>query len=208
MSRFDPHDPPRAIILPDNQPPEDRAAFVASLVAEHGDFILKEAHRRANLQPASGEDVQQRVLLMLHEHLYAPIQAQKMSFEQTRNYLGGVVRKEAANYTRARRRGLPGGADGELLVSPAMDPERAVSRAEHRAKIMRHIEELSPEERAVVRGIDLEGMSLKEVAARMGIPVGTVSTIHTRARKNLKDLALASERAATLAGRARRGGGR
>lgn len=202
MSLYDPKNPPRAVIVPEHQPPGDREAFFASLYAEHGDFILQEARRRANLQPASAEDVRQRVAVIFHDHLHARVEEQKMSHDEVRAYLGGVIWKVARNYTRERGRRLPGGADAELVVCSAMDPERAAALAEHRAKVRRYFAELPLKERRVLQLIDLEGNTLKQAAAELGLALGSVSTLHTRARKNLREIALASERA-TRVGRRR-----
>jgi RNA polymerase sigma factor (sigma-70 family) len=200
MSLYDPKNPRRAIVLPESQPAEDRDAFVRSLTKEHSDFVLEVLRRRRDLQPASAEDVQQRVLVIFDRHLAKQAEAERMIPEQVERFLRGVIKKEVGNYTRGRSRGLPGGADADVVISPALDPERAAALAEHRAKIARYLDQLSRTEAAVVRYIDLEGMMLKEAAERLGLPPGTVSTTHIRARKKLRELAIASRRATALAG--------
>ena len=49
------------------------------------------------------------------------------------------------------------------------------------------VAELPPEFRAVVELVDLEGLSYKAVAARLGCPVGTVMSRLHRARRRLRD---------------------
>ena len=45
-------------------------------------------------------------------------------------------------------------------------------------------------------------LTIKQAAAELMLPLGSVSTLHTRARKHLREIALASVRA-TLVGRRR-----
>ena len=191
---------PGVLIVPENQPPEDRAAFIASVCAEHAKFILDVLLRRRDLQAASAEDVGQRVLLVLRKHLDEHVDRERPAPEAVQAFLRGVIRKEVGNHTRGRRRGLPQGADAEGVVCAALDPERAVALAEHRAKVARYIGMLSKVEAEVVRAIDLEDMTVKAVAKKLGLPLGTVSTVHIRARQKLREIALASERATTFGG--------
>ena len=56
------------------------------------------------------------------------------------------------------------------------------------------VAELPPEFRAVVELVDLQGLSYKDVAARLGCPVGTVMSRLHRARRRLRDRLDASGR--------------
>ena len=207
MSPYDPKNPPRALILPENQPLDDRNAFIEALCEEHADFILGVLLRRRDLQEASARDVRQQVMVVFCEHLDEHPEKAAMSPEEMQAFLRGVIRMVTANYTRARRRALPLGPETDGVLCPALDPERAAALAEHRAKIARYLDELTFIEAAVVRAIDLEGKTVVEVAEKLGRRRGTVSTIHGRAREKLRERALASERATALKGRAARRGG-
>jgi RNA polymerase sigma-70 factor, ECF subfamily len=55
-------------------------------------------------------------------------------------------------------------------------------------EVRRAIDELPPHEREIVRLADLEGPSLPEIAAHLGIPVGTVKSRSFRAHRHLADL--------------------
>lgn len=91
---------------------------------------------------------------------------------------------------RRRRRPAPGRIDDR--AEPADDPLRAdptlpAERAELEATVQRALMALAPDHRAVVVLKDLDGLRYEDIAAILGIPVGTVRSRLHRARGELRE---------------------
>jgi len=101
---------------------------------------------------------------------------------------------------RARSRGAQGRAFGTERV-PEEDweralpddnpgesaPDAAAARSQERAKIMKALDTLSEDHRRIVMLSDLEGLSYREIAETLEIPMGTVMSRLHNARKRLRD---------------------
>jgi RNA polymerase sigma-70 factor (ECF subfamily) len=79
-------------------------------------------------------------------------------------------------------------------ASRADDPARLAERASEREQVNRAIGELPLEYREVVVLRELEGLSYKEIAAVVSIPIGTVMSRLARARERLRDRLAATGR--------------
>ena len=102
---------------------------------------------------------------------------------------------------RARSRAAQGRAFGTERV-PEEDWERvitdpnpgeaspadAASRREERQKIMKALDQLSEDHRRIIMLGDLEGLSYREIAETLEIPMGTVMSRLHNARKKLRDV--------------------
>src|SRR5207248_3043584 len=66
-------------------------------------------------------------------------------------------------------------------------PDEAAARTEDRAKIMQALDTLSEDHRKIVMLSDLEGLSYREIAETLDIPMGTVMSRLHNARKRLRD---------------------
>ena len=101
---------------------------------------------------------------------------------------------------RGRARGAQGRAFGTERVPeedwervlPDQDPgdespDAAAARTEERAKIMKALDTLSEDHRRIVMLSDLEGLSYREIAETLDIPMGTVMSRLHNARKRLRD---------------------
>lgn len=97
---------------------------------------------------------------------------------------------------RARQRAARGRALGterleeaeweRTLVDPGEAPDASAARAEERRRIARALESLPPHHRAIIMLSDLEGLSYREIAEVLGIPMGTVMSRLHNARKRLR----------------------
>jgi RNA polymerase sigma-70 factor (ECF subfamily) len=113
-------------------------------------------------------------------------------------WLYRIVMNVAAD--KARSRGAQGRAFGTERV-PEEDwervlpdqnpgdeaPDAAAARREQRAKIMRALDTLSEDHRKIIMLSDLEGLSYREIADTLAIPMGTVMSRLHNARKRLRD---------------------
>jgi RNA polymerase sigma-70 factor (ECF subfamily) len=73
----------------------------------------------------------------------------------------------------------------ELHPQPAATPESMAIADEGRERLTRALETLPPRHRAVLVLRELEGCSYKEIAAITSIPIGTVMSSLSRARRQL-----------------------
>src|SRR5207247_7622953 len=97
---------------------------------------------------------------------------------------------------KARQRGAQGRAFGPERVSeeewertmpdPGEEPDDAAARGEERARITRALEALPEHHRAIIMLSDLEGLSYREIADVLNIPMGTVMSRLHNARKRLR----------------------
>ena len=95
---------------------------------------------------------------------------------------------------RLRRDAVPGRraepvvlADAEAGLDPVRSAEEQVLLGVEHGDVGGALERLSPELRAVVRATALDGLTSREAARLLGIPVGTVKSRMRRARAQLKE---------------------
>ena len=108
----------------------------------------------------------------------------------SRAWLLTIVRNTCYTWLeRKRARGPEMTLDEEIhgVESNAMDPENRVLREEDKQLVRRAVEELPVELREVVVLRELEELSYKEIAAVVGIPIGTVMSRLARARERLRE---------------------
>jgi RNA polymerase sigma-70 factor (ECF subfamily) len=75
--------------------------------------------------------------------------------------------------------------DEELHPRPVATPESIAIADEDRERLSRALESLPPRAREILVLRELEGCSYKEIAAVMSIPIGTVMSSLSRARRQL-----------------------
>jgi RNA polymerase sigma-70 factor (ECF subfamily) len=76
----------------------------------------------------------------------------------------------------------------ETADAEALDPALLAARSSDGEAVRKALEELAPEFREVVVLRELEGLSYHEIADVAGVPVGTVMSRLSRARKRLRRL--------------------
>ena len=99
-------------------------------------------------------------------------------------------------HDKARQRGAQGRAFGTERVTEeewertmpdsSEEPDRAAARAQDRERITRALEALPEHHRAIIMLSDLEGLSYREIADVLDIPMGTVMSRLHNARKRLR----------------------
>jgi RNA polymerase sigma-70 factor, ECF subfamily len=111
-------------------------------------------------------------------------------------WLFRIVMNMAAD--RARQRAARGRAFGtdpvpeeeweRLMVEQGASPADAATRAQERERIMRGLDALPEHHRAIIMLGDLEGLSYREIADVLRIPMGTVMSRLHNARRKLRDV--------------------
>jgi RNA polymerase sigma-70 factor (ECF subfamily) len=109
--------------------------------------------------------------------------------DEPRAWLLKIVRNTCS--TLRSRRHMPLTTDETLervSSSPSSQPDRSFQRAQRASDVRGAIESLPDEFREAVVLREIEGLSYKEVASVIGVPIGTVMSRLSRARERLKDL--------------------
>ncbi len=80
---------------------------------------------------------------------------------------------------------LPAEIDLENVLGPYLDPETVLLEKANSERVHEALSALSLEYREVIALRELEGMSYKEIAQIAGVPIGTVMSRLSRARKEM-----------------------
>ena len=161
------------------------------LVRQYGPMVRQLSLRLAG-ERAEAEDLAQEALLKAVRGLEG--------FEG-RSTLGSWIHRITVNAWKNRLRaksarrterffsrdGESASAEPEDAASPEPSPEDEALAAEKRRRIDRALQRLEPEERAVLVLRELDGLSYAEIAASLGLPLGTVKSRLARARDILAE---------------------
>ena len=162
----------------------DRHA-VAAVEARFG-RLLSGFLRDALPDPASAEDVLQQVLLEIWRRGpdYDPDRAGLLTWMMT------IARSRAIDERRRRR---PEPVDPADVVERAGPGSSEVDRMLERWRLGGLLDRIPPEEAIALRLRFYEELAQPEIAARMGIPLGTVKTRMVRGLARLRGLILEEE---------------
>lgn len=105
-------------------------------------------------------------------------------------WLIGIARNRAIDRFRSRavRARVVEGADPPDLGDQPDNPEQAASRNERRERVRRALEPLPVEQRTLLEHAYFLGLTHSELAARFGLPLGTVKTRVRAAMLALREL--------------------
>lgn len=154
------------------------------LVAQHTRRVFSIAYRFAG-RVDDAEDLTQEVFVKVYQSLsrYRP---EAGSFA---TWIGVVARNHAIDhYRRRREERLRLREDGDLLAqlpATAERQDRAVEREERARLVRRALRTLPNELREALVLCDLEGLAYDEIAAALGVPLGTVKSRINRGRLEL-----------------------
>jgi RNA polymerase sigma-70 factor, ECF subfamily len=158
----------------------DRNAF-SELVCIHAQGVLNVIFRMCgNAQVA--EDAAQETFIRAWSHLG--------SFRvdsSLRNWLYRIALNTATDMLRKEKRILPGDVDGFQLADPQPGPEGIYLQEERTALVQTAIQSLPDASRAVLVLKEYEGLSYREIADALDIPIGTVMSRLNYARRVLKE---------------------
>jgi RNA polymerase sigma-70 factor (ECF subfamily) len=158
----------------------DRNAF-SELVCIHAQGVLNVIFRMCgNAQVA--EDAAQETFIRAWSHLG--------SFRvdsSLRNWLYRIALNTATDMLRKEKRILPGDVDDFQLADPQLGPEGIYLQEERTALVQAAIQSLPDASRAVLVLKEYEGLSYREIADALDIPLGTVMSRLNYARRTLKE---------------------
>jgi len=135
-------------------------------------------------EPADAEDVLQEAVMRAFRHF------QTFRGERARSWLLAIVRNSCWSFIR--RRGEPTEVfdeeqeTAEVVPLQIAQPEAELLRSESGERIRAEVAALRPEFREAFLLREVEGLSYKEIAEVTGVPIGTVMSRLSRARRELQ----------------------
>lgn len=151
---------------------------VADLYDQHAQFVWRSLHR-LGVHRADLADLLQDVFVTLHKR------RAELSSRSPRGLLWTIAVGRVRNYRRRAHRGAERLQAEPPEVIATSDPERALQRARQRERGQRLLDALDPEKRAVFVMFEVEGLSGKDIAAKLDVPLGTVHSRLHAARREL-----------------------
>ncbi len=155
----------------------DRWAF-GELVRRHRQGVINIVYRMCG-DANTAEDAAQEAFLRAWQHLdkYQP----KASF---RNWLYKIATNSAYNLLRTEKPTVD--VDSHMPMDKTSGPEQSVEKEERAQLVQRAVLSLSQACRSVLILREYEGMSYREIAETLDIPVGTVMSRLNYARQALR----------------------
>lgn len=161
-------------------PPRRDVGEFRELAAEHEPFLHSTAVRLAGDKELARDLVQETLTRALfHFH----------RFKQGTNFRAWLVTiLTHLYYDQLKHEKVVSKAGAELVTREVVDGEIGETPPGSDEAVSRAIEALDPDLRAVVICCYVNGLSYKEAAAKLNVPIGTISTRLMRARERLKAL--------------------
>ena len=152
------------------------------VVRTHSARVYRLAYRLTG-NPHDAEDLTQEVFVRVFRSLanYTPGTFEGWLHRITTNLFLDMVRRRA----RLRMEGLP--EDTERLPGTSPSPEQVYSDTHLDPQVQAALDALSPEFRVAVVLCDIEGLTYEEIAATLGIKLGTVRSRIHRGRVQLRE---------------------
>lgn len=152
--------------------PEPRALTLAEVYREHADFVWR-LLRHLRVDDASRDDVFNEIFLVVHRRL-----ADYDGRSSLRAWLFGIARNTALHHHRGAARHLRRVAAGPQPV-PGPGPDDYVARREAHALVEKFLAGTGDDARLVFTLVDIEGMTIPEIASQTGV---NLNTLYTRLR--------------------------
>jgi len=151
------------------------------MVESHFDPVWR-ALKRLGVPEGGVDDAAQQVFLVASRRL------DEIDPRGERPYLLGIALRVAADARRAvvRRREVPMDDVVEMAAAPGPAPEEVLDDKQALGLLSAHLARLPDEMREAFVLFELEELPAPEVAALLGVPVGTVASRVRRARDSIR----------------------
>ncbi|MBN2196943.1 MAG: sigma-70 family RNA polymerase sigma factor [Polyangiaceae bacterium] len=158
----------------------------ATIYTQYFDFVWASV-RRLGVAPAAVDDVVQDVFIVIHSRIHTLEQP-----ESLRSWIYGVVRRTVSDHRRSQRVRL---ASGHALASEtdapcAVTPLDVAAQNEKVKLLFSLLEELDVSKREIFMMVELDELTVPEVAEILQIPVNTAYS-RLRAARQAFEQALA-----------------
>jgi RNA polymerase sigma-70 factor (ECF subfamily) len=160
----------------------DRNAF-SELVGIHARGVLNVIFRMCG-DAQIAEDAAQETFIRAWSNLGSFRTDRESSL---RNWLYRIALNTATDMLRKEKHILPGAMENFHLADPQSGPEDLFLQAERTAQVKDAISSLPDASRAVLVLKEYEGLSYREIADTLDIPIGTVMSRLNYARRLLKE---------------------
>lgn len=169
---------------------EDRVPSWEEVARDHGRFLYTVAYRLAGNHD-DAQDLVQEVLLKVQRGLatYQPGSMQGWLSRITTNAWLDMARR------RTRRPTTPLHDDPDVMLPPSASAEDALAAAQLPEHLEQALAALPDDFRAAIVLCDVAGWPYDEIAAELGVPVGTVRSRIHRGRAQLRTAVDAIDRA-------------
>jgi RNA polymerase sigma factor (sigma-70 family) len=158
-------------------PPQLAADFAICVSAFEDEFdFVHNSLRRHGVSEADAEDLVQEVFLVMWRRW-----SQYDRARPVRPWLAGIAFRVAYNHRQRVGREVPGGLIDREDDTP--DPEQRLATDSARSMV-RHVLDTMPEkQRVLILSHDVEGISVREIAEQLEVPIPTAHTRLRAARK-------------------------
>lgn len=156
----------------------DPALDVRSIHDAHADFVWKSL-LRLGVRESDAEDALQNVFMVVHRRLGSYDRSAKLT-----TWLFGICLRVASTH---RRKALARREDGSTLddtEDEAAGPAEELEAKEARARLSAALDGMDADKRAVFVMFELDEMTCDEIAEVYGVPVGTIYSRLSSARKS------------------------
>lgn len=168
---------------PDSVPPTPHVPEAyRALFARYAPSVVGYMRRRG-LSPEAAEEITQDVMLSV----WRKAEHYDVRKAPLRTWVFAIARNRFIDQLRRSARPMPDPSDPcwvETMHEPS-GPERQVVEQRREAQLQQALAKLSPEHRAALTSLYIEGRTNAETASELGVPVGTVKS---RARRALAAL--------------------
>jgi RNA polymerase sigma-70 factor, ECF subfamily len=154
------------------------AQRLRGVIDRHYDFVWRTV-RYLGVDEASAEDAAQQVMCILARRLGEIASGAEMSF-----LFSTAVRVASEARRAARRRPASDGVDVDEIVALVPSPEELADERSARAVLRTVIDAIPNDLRVVFVLFEIEELTLAQIAAMVGIPIGTAASRLRRARES------------------------
>jgi len=173
---------PHGLEGPAGEPQQRVESFAFDAIYEQQFDLVWRTLRRLGVAPAAIDDALQDVFLVVHRRLQ---EFERRSTIQT--WIFGITLRVASDYLRrGRRLEHTTVVDLELCDEQSLDPLEQRARSEATLLLYAALGELDPDKRAAFVLVELEEMTLAEVAIAVGANINTVSSRVKAARRQFE----------------------
>jgi RNA polymerase sigma-70 factor (ECF subfamily) len=164
-------------------PPKTHALDVLGIYEVEGPFVWSSL-LRLGIRPSDLDDVFQEVFIVIHKRLHTFDASSLLT-----TWLFGICLRVAAAHRRRAwvRREVPTDDHADTEAAPLSEaPDELVAARQARATLQCVLDAMDLEKRAIFVMFELDDLSSEEIGAILGVPIGTVWSRLSAARKQFQ----------------------
>ncbi len=189
VAHIDGHHDEAAVAQPSSVPLDERGGehrglTIQTIYEEHARFVWLNL-QRLGVRHADLDDLAHDVFVVAHRRLDSFDRRSRMT-----TWLFGICMRVAANYRRRRQNSfeIPTGVKDDNRPATVVPVDELLVLREQRLLAETVLGQLALEQRALFVMYEIEALPCAEIAALLGVPVGTVYSRLHAARKRIAEL--------------------